>query len=89
MTSNTVYIAEYTGRYPSNASSGFGDTSFDLNLPLRNSAGTLIQITTPVANNVVFSEYIQRTGEVYYMEDFFPLERNDLSREEFKIVLEF
>lgn len=89
LTSNTVYIAEYTGRYPSNANSGFGDTSFDLNLPLRNSAGTLIQITTPVANNVVFSEYIQRTGEVYYMEDFFPLERNDLSREEFKIVLEF
>jgi hypothetical protein len=88
-TANTIYLAEYMGPYQNNANSGNGDTSLDLNLPFRNETGQLISINTPVANNIVFSEYIQRTGEVYFMEDFFPLARTDLSREEFKFVLEF
>ena len=86
---NTIYLAEYMGPYVDNANTGNGDISLDLTLPLRNDTGQLIQINTPSADNVVVSEYIQRTGEVYFMEDFFPLARTDLSREEFKFVLEF
>ena len=95
-TSNTVYIAEYMGPYPNNGSTGstlhtdnINDVSLDLTLPFRNETGQTIEINTPIVNNVTLSPYIQKTGEVYFMEDFFPLARTDLSREEFKFVLEF
>ena len=88
-TSNTFYIAEYMGPYQNIAGTGNGDTSLDLNLLLRNETGQTIQINSPVNTNVTVSEYIQRTGEVYFMENFLPLERTDLSREEFKFVLEY
>jgi len=87
--SNTFFIAEYMGPYQNNGSTGEGDTSLDLNLPFRNDIGQTIQINSPVASNVTLSEYIQRSGEVIFMENFFPLERTDLSREEFKFVLEY
>tara|TARA_Y100000389_G_C17000010_1_gene289053 strand:+ start:91 stop:279 length:189 start_codon:yes stop_codon:yes gene_type:complete len=61
----------------------------DITLPFRNETGQVISINTPIADNITVSNYIQRTGEVYFMEDFFPLARTDLSREEFKFVLEF
>ena len=86
---NTVYLAEYIGPYKNNALSGNGDTSFDPNLAIVSNSGQRITINNPIADNVVYSDYIQRTGEVYFMEDFFPLSRTDLSREEFKFVLEF
>lgn len=86
---NTIYLAEYMGPYKNNANTGNGDISLDLTLPLRNETGQLIQINTPSVDNIVVSQYLQRTGEVYFMEDFFPLARTDLSREEFKFVLEF
>lgn len=85
-TSNTVYLSEYLGPYVNTANN---DTSFDLSLPLRNETGQVIQINTPVANNVIESRYTQRTGTVYFMEDFFPLTRAKTSREEYKLVLEF
>ena len=88
-TSNTFYIAEYMGPYQNNPVTGNGDTSLDLTLPFRNTTGQTIQINSPVASNVTVAPYIQRTGEVYFMENFFPLTRTDLSREEFKFVLEF
>lgn len=87
--SNTFYIAEYLGPYPNNANTGNGDTPLDLTLPFRNETGQTITINSPEANNVIMSQYVQRTGEVYFMENFFPLLRTDLSREEFKFVLEF
>lgn len=89
LTSNTFYIAEYMGPYQNNANTGNGDISLDLNLPFRNEVGQTIQINSPASSNITVSEYIQRTGEVYFMENFFPLERTDLSREEFKFVLEY
>lgn len=89
LTSNTFYIAEYMGPYQNNANTGNGDISLDLNLPFRNEVGQTIQINSPATSNITVSEYIQRTGEVYFMENFFPLERTDLSREEFKFVLEY
>lgn len=88
-TANTIYLAEYMGPYQNYANTGNGDTSLDLTLPLRNETGQVISINTPIADNITVSNYIQRTGEVYFMEDFFPLARTDLSREEFKFVLEF
>jgi len=85
---DTFYIAEYMGPYPNNSATGNGDTSLDLTLPFRNETGQTITINSPVADNVTLSPYEQRSGEVYFMEDFFPLSRTDLSREEFKFVLE-
>ena len=86
---NTVYLAEYLGPYVNNRVDGNKDTSFNPNLTIRTDGGQRITINNPIADNVVYSDYIQRTGEVYFMEDFFPLARTDLSREEFKFVLEF
>jgi len=88
-TSNTVFLAEYIGPYRNNALVGNGDTSFNPNLAITSNTGQRITINNPVADNVTYSDYKQRTGEVYFMEDFFPLARTDLSREEFKFVLEF
>ena len=86
LSSNTMFIAEYNGPYQN---VGNTDISLDTSVPFRNETGQPIEINTPVDNNIIKSEYIQRTGKVYFMEDFFPLARTDLSREEFKIVLEF
>jgi hypothetical protein len=93
---NTVYVAEYLGPYTNNTATGTAlhtnntaDVPLDLTLPLRNETGQTININTPVGDNVILSKYMQRTGEVYFMENFFPLARTDLSREEFKFVLEF
>jgi hypothetical protein len=92
---NTVYIAEYLGPFPNNANTGqlhtnnTNDVPLDLTLPFRNETGQTININNPVATNVTLSKYMQKTGEVYFMENFFPLARTDLSREEFKFVLEF
>lgn len=85
-TANTVYLSNYMGPYLNQANS---DISLNPSLDLINSTGQLIQINTPVANNVIESQYIQRTGTIYYMEDFFPLTRSETSREEYKLVLEF
>ena len=94
---NTVYIAEYLGPYPNNANTGpvlhdnntTNDVPLDLTLPFRNETGQILNINNPVTTNVTLSNYMQKTGEVYFMENFFPLARTDLSREEFKFVLEF
>jgi hypothetical protein len=65
------------------------DISLDPSLNLINSTGQKISINSPVANNVIESRYTQRSGEVYFMEDFFPIDRQTTSREEYKLVLEF
>ena len=85
-TSNTVWLVEYSGAAENQANS---DISFDDSLNFRRSNGQIIRINTPVANNIIESTYVQRSGKVYYMEDFFPLERTENSREEFKFVMEF
>ena len=86
LSSNTMFLAEYCGPYQD---TGNTDISFDQTLPFRSETGQTVSINTPINENIIISEYIQRTGEVYFMEDFFPLDRTDLSREEFKLVLEF
>jgi hypothetical protein len=89
VTTNTFYLCEYMGPYRNNSATGQGDVSLDLTLPLRNETGQTITINSPVASNVTMSPYTQRSGEVYFMENFFPLPRTDNSREEFKFVLEY
>jgi len=83
---NTIYLSEYTGPY---LNIGNNDTSLDPNQYLVNSTGQLIIINTPVANSIIESQYNQRTGTVYFMDDLFPLTRSTTSREEYKLVLEF
>ena len=65
------------------------DISLDANTILTNTTGQKITINTPIENNIIESRYTQRSGTVYFMEDFFPLERTENSREEYKLVLEF
>lgn len=85
-TSNTVYLSSYMGPYQNIADS---DTSFDNTVKLVNLQGQRITINSPQANNTIMSDYVQRSGEVYFMEDFVPLARTETSREEYKLVLEF
>ena len=85
-TSNTVYLCSYMGPQINTANN---DISLDYSQNLINSTGQRIQINTPTANNVIESRYTQRSGIVYFMEDFFPLTREESSREEYKLVLEF
>jgi hypothetical protein len=83
---NTIYLSEYTGPY---LNIGNNDTALDPNQYLVNSTGQLVIINTPVANSIIESQYNQRTGTVYFMDDLFPLTRTKTSREEYKLVLEF
>jgi hypothetical protein len=81
-----MFLAEYMGPYQNKANSS---NSLDLNLNFRNSTGQIIRINTPIANNVVIPSYSQRSGKMYFLEDFFALPRTENSREEFKFVMEF
>ena len=85
-TSNTVYISSYMGPYLNSANN---DTSLDPTVKLVNPLGQRLTINSPQANNTVESNYTQRSGRVYFMEDFVPLLRTTTSREEYKLVLEF
>lgn len=84
--SNSIFITSYNQPYPNQSNN---DLSFDYSKVLINQTGQSLQINTPVANNVIESRYTQRSGTVYFMEDFVPLERTTTSREEYKLVLEF
>ena len=83
---NTVYISNYMGPFANQANN---DISFDPTAAIVNSTGQRIIINSPQANNTIESDYIQRSGQVYFMEDFVPLVRTRTSREEYKLVLEF
>ena len=85
-TSNTIYLSSYMGPYQNGANN---DTSLDYTVKLVNPQGQRITINSPQANNTIESDYVQRSGEVYFMEDFVPLARSSTSREEYKLVLEF
>ena len=84
--SNTIYLSSYSGPYSNVANN---DIAFDYNKVLFNETGQQLNINTPIANNVIESRYVQRSGTIYFMEDFVPLERTETSREEYKLVLEF
>jgi hypothetical protein len=78
---NILYLSEYHGPYQNQANTNF---SIDSSIPLRNSQGNVVGI-----NTITYPPYIPKSGSVYYMIDFFPIERTTDSRELFKIIIEF
>jgi len=79
---NAVYLAEYMGAYKNRENT---DVSFDPDLPLRNELNQIY-----VINNSIISNYVQRTGEVIYIASFTaPVFRDDESREQYKVILQF
>lgn len=103
VSNNFVYICEYMGPYPNStsfANTDFSDISLNINLPIRSADNQILNINTdnnpeyPLEYDIDYpgfsiSPYVQRTGEVYYMNSFFPITRTQESRERFKILLEF
>lgn len=78
----------------------FSDLSLKIELPLLSSRGEILDINIsndppyptgydPSYPGFSISEYVQRTGEVHYMNSFPPITRTEDSREQFKIILEF
>lgn len=101
---NFVYICEYMGAYPNDtlefANTDFSDISLKINLPILSSQNEVLVINTD--NNPAYpddygseypgfalSQYVQRSGEVLYMNRFDSVERTESSKEQFKILLEF
>jgi len=84
--SNTVYLYDYNRVH---APVGNNDIALDPDVDFQNESGVTISINSPVANNVTESPLTQRSGLVYFMEDFSPLDRTNQSREEYKLLLEF
>lgn len=83
---NTVWLYDYNQVH---APRPGNDIALDYGNDFQNESGVTISINTPVADNVTESPLTQRSGLVYFMEDFSPLERNQTSREEYKLLLEF
>jgi hypothetical protein len=78
----------------------FSDISLRLDLPLLSTLGEILNINTnndpaypvefdPNYPGFSISPYIQRTGEVQYINEFTPITRTEDSMEQFKIILEF
>lgn len=97
---NTVYLTDYMGSFPPSTESSINDTSFRPDLPLRSTENKIYTINTD--NDPLYPsglpggfagydapDYEQRTGEVYFMDDFIPVERNENANEQFKIIFEF
>ena len=84
--SNTIFLYDYNRTYQNQSNS---DIAIDYTKDLQNESGVILEINTPVRDNVTESLYTQRSGLVYFMEDFTPLDRTSQSREEYKLLLEF
>jgi hypothetical protein len=71
---NSIFVSNYLGDYAET----FSNTSF---------------LTTTIGNininNVNYSDYEQRTGDVLYMSDFSPIERTSENTEQLKIILRY
>lgn len=86
-TVSSVYLSEYNGPYQKYLTT---DTPLRPDLPLVTPEGELVNINTINDEAIIeYSQYVQRSGEVYYMNDFTSIERTNNSTEQFKIVLEF
>ena len=90
---NTIRLCEYMGPYPNDLSTAntvydFSDISINPELPLYSSRDEILIINT-AEDAVKPSDYIQRSGEVYYMNSFDPIARTEASREQIKVIIEF
>ena len=81
VSNNTVYLTDYNGPFQN---TGNTSVSFDEEKFL-----TTPQNQTLTINTYVIPDYIQKTGEVLYMDSFTAIERTSESNEQFKIILEF
>jgi hypothetical protein len=84
-----IYLTNYMGPYVNQANTSI---SFDDTQPLRNNIGQLFTIATNTllsVPDVTTSPYVQRTGEVFYINTFNPIERTAFSLEQYKILLQF
>lgn len=98
---NTIYLTDYMGAFPPSTNTDIDDVSLRADLPIRSEENKIYTINTD--NDPIYPsdlvpggyagydvpDYIQRTGEVYFMDDIFPVERTDTSNEQFKIIFEF
>jgi hypothetical protein len=88
---NTVYLCNYHGPYktsdntaPDGAGYIYDDIPINTSRKIISSQNQLLDI-----NNITRPQYVQKTGDVYYMTPFAPITRTSTSNEEYKIILEF
>jgi len=102
---DVVNICEYMGPYPNDApdvaNTDFSDVSLKISLPLLSPDSETLTINTDNSPaypsgydsstypGFALSSYVQRTGEVLYMNNFTSVSRTANSKEQFKILLEF
>jgi hypothetical protein len=87
VSNTTIYLTDYMGPFTNYVDANTNietDISFDPDVGITSPSGQLFSI-----NNATLSNYVQKTGDVYFMIDFDPVERTAESDEEYKILLEF
>lgn len=105
VTGDVVNLCEYMGPYPNDApdvaNTDFSDISLKISLPLLSPDSETLVINTDNSPaypsgydsstypGFALSSYVQRTGEVLYMNNFVAVARTSNSKEQFKILLEF
>jgi len=89
--SNKVYLCNYHGPYKTSSNTApdaagyiYDDIPINTSRKIISSQNQLLDI-----NNIIRPEYVQKTGDVYYMTNFAPITRTSTSNEEYKIILEF
>jgi hypothetical protein len=86
---NIAYLCNYHGPYrtypdANSSAEGYEDIPINIKSSIISSQNQILNI-----NNIIRPNYIQKTGDVYYVTNFVPITRTTTSNEEYKIVLEF
>lgn len=87
-TANELWLYDYNGPYENYANT---DLSFDPTLALRTTTGGIVSIATDLLGDPIieYSDYIQRTGRIVYINTFGEIERSETLNEKYKILLQF
>jgi hypothetical protein len=87
-TEDTLFLYDFNTELPN---VGVTDYSIDPSLPLRTVNGEIIQITVDEFDEpqIQYPEYIQRTGEILYINSFGQIERTTETLEKYRIILQF
>lgn len=84
---NYIYVTEYYGPYSDQSQNATMSLSniipLDIGSPLETSIGR-IDITS-----ILNSTYVNGSGDVLYINDFYPIQRTSVLTEQFKFILEF
>lgn len=87
--SNTeIWLYDFNNDFANYAN---GDFSLNPSIPLRTNTGSIVLIDTDdlLQPIVDYPPYIQRTGEILYINTFGEVERTETSNEKYKILLQF